>query len=190
MEAIKRVKDVMIPVGQYPSVRDNATLGEAIATIEEAQLEVDLRKSLPRVLLVFDEINVLVGTVRRRDIMRGLEPKYLLSQPLEYRRKLFDIAVDPNLSELSYDRMIRGIKEQANRPVSDVMRPIEAILDADDHVMKAIQEMVIQDVNLIPVLQERQLVGVVRSVDVFHYLAQLLDLSRLQLRSRSESPPR
>jgi predicted transcriptional regulator len=174
MEVMKRVKDVMIPVEQYPSVRDNATLRDAIAKIEEAQLEVDLRKSLPRVLLVFDEIDVLVGTVRRRDIMRGLEPKYLLSQPLEYRRKLFDIEVDPNLSELSYDRMIRGIREQASRQVSDVMRPIDAILDADDHVMKAIQEMVVQDINLIPVLQEGELVGVVRSVDVFHYLAQLL----------------
>jgi predicted transcriptional regulator len=175
MEVMKRVKDVMIPVEHYPSVRDNATLRDGIAIIEEAQLEVHLRKSLPRVLLVFDEINVLVGTVRRRDIMRGLEPKYLLSQPLEYRRKLFDIAVDPNLSELSYDRMVRGIREQAKRPVSDVMRPIEAILDAEDHVMKAIQEMVVSDVNLIPVLQDGQLVGVVRSVDVFHYLAQLLE---------------
>jgi len=172
---MKRVKDVMIPVDQYPSVRDNATLREAIAIIEQAQLEVQLRKSLPRILLVFDEINVLVGTVRRRDIMKGLEPKYLLSQPLEYRRKLFDIEVDPNLSELSYDRMIRGIREQANRKVSDVMRPIDAILDAEDHVMKAIQEMVVQNIHLIPVLQEGELVGVVRSVDVFHYMAQLVE---------------
>lgn len=174
MEVMKRVKEVMIPVEQYPSVRDNATLREAIAKIEEAQLEVELRKSLPRVLLVFDEINVLVGTVRRRDIMRGLEPKYLLSKPLEYKKKLFDIAVDPNLAELSYDRVVRGIREQSNRPVSDVMQPIPTILDADDHVMKAVQAMVALDVHLIPVLQQGKLVGVVRSVDVFHDLAQLV----------------
>ena len=174
MEVMRRVKEVMIPVELYPAVRDNTTLREAIAKIEEAQLEVELRKSLPRVLLVFDEINVLVGTVRRRDIMRGLEPKYLLSKPLEYKKKLFDIAVDPNLAELSYDRVVRGIREQANRPVSDVMLPIASILDAEDHVMKAVQAMVALDVNLIPVLQEGKLVGVVRSVDVFHDLAQLL----------------
>ncbi|MGD2215203.1 MAG: CBS domain-containing protein [Gemmatimonadales bacterium] len=171
---MRRVREVMIPVEEYPSVRDNATLREAIVTIEEAQLEVELRKSLPRVLLVFDEINVLVGTVRRRDIMRGLEPKYLLSKPLEYKKKLFDIDVDPNLAELSYDRVVRGIREQANRPVSDVMQPIVTILDAEDHVMKAVQAMVALDVNLIPVLQEGKLVGVVRSVDVFHDLAQLV----------------
>jgi predicted transcriptional regulator len=174
VEVMRRVKEVMIPVEQYPSVRDNATLREAIATIEEAQLEVELRKSLPRVLLVFDEINVLVGTVRRRDIMRGLEPKYLLSKPLEYKKKLFDIDVDPNLAELSYDRVVRGIREQANRPVSDVMLPIATVLDAEDHVMKAVQAMVALDVNLIPVLQEGKLVGVVRSVDVFRDLAQLV----------------
>jgi predicted transcriptional regulator len=174
VEVVRRVKEIMIPVEQYPSVRDNATLREAIAKIEEAQLEVELRKSLPRVLLVFDEINVLVGTVRRRDIMRGLEPKFLLSKPLEYKKKLFDIDVDPNLAELSLDRVVRGIREQANRPVSDVMQPIPSILDAEDHVMKAIQAMVALDVNLIPVLQEGKLVGVVRSVDAFHDLAQLL----------------
>ena len=171
---MRRVKEIMIPAEQYPSVRDNASLREAITIIEEAQLEVELRRSLPRVLLVFDQIDVLVGTVRRRDIMRGLEPKYLLSKPLEYKKKLFDIDVDPNLAELSYDRVVRGIREQADRPVSDVMNPIEAILDADDHVMKAVQAMVALDVNLIPVLQDGQLVGVVRSVDVFHDLALLL----------------
>lgn len=174
MEVMRSVKEVMIPVDKYPSVRDNATLREAIVKIEKAQLEVELRKSLPRVLLVFDEINVLVGTVRRRDIMRGLEPKFLLSKPLEYKKKLFDIAVDPNLAELSYDRVVGGIRDQANRPVSDVMRPIEGILDADDHVMKAVQEMVALDVTLIPVLESRRLIGVVRSVEVFHELAQLV----------------
>jgi CBS-domain-containing membrane protein len=171
---MKRVKEIMIPVAQYPSIRDNATLRDAIVMIEDAQLEVERRKSLPRVLLVFDEIDVLVGTVGRRDIMRGLEPKFLVSEPLDYKKKLFDIAVDPNLAEFSYDRLVRGIRERANTPVSDVMHPIVAILDADDHVMKAVQTMVSLDTHLIPVLQEGSLLGVVRSVDVFHDLAQLV----------------
>jgi CBS domain-containing protein len=174
VENWKQVGDLMVPVDQYPSVRDHATLREAIAVMEGAQLEVALHKSLPRVLLVFDEINVLVGYIRRRDIMRGLEPKFLSSQPLEYRKKLFDVEFDPNLSELPYDRLLRGIQEQANRPVSDVMRPIEAILEADAPFMKAVYEMVSGNLTLIPVIQDEQLVGVLRSVDLFHELAQLV----------------
>lgn len=174
MGDMRRVREIMIPVDQYPSVRDRATLREAITVIESAQLEVDDRMSLPRVLLVFDEIRVLVGYLRRRDIMRGLEPKFLVSQPLEYRKKLFDIAVDPNLSELPYDRVVKGLREQANRPVSDVMCPIETIIDADDHIMKAVYEMVSLDLALIPVVEQQRLVGVIRSVDVFHELIKLL----------------
>jgi predicted transcriptional regulator len=172
--ATKRVGEIMIPVGQYPSVRDNTTLREAIAVMERAQLEVGGRSSLPRALLVFDEIHVAVGYVRRRDLMLGLEPAFLTKQPVEHARQLFDVAVDPNLSELSYDHMAKGMRARAVRPVSDVMRPIEAILDADDHVMKAVTEMVSLDLSMIPVVQNGQLVGVVRSVDVFHELIRLL----------------
>lgn len=171
---MRTVGEVMVPLEQYPCVRDNTTLREAVEVIESTQLEVALRKSLPRVLLVYDEIGVYVGYVRRRDIMRGLEPRFLVSKPLEYRKKLFDVAVDPNLSELSYDHVIKGIREQAGRPVSDVMNPIRATINADDHVIKAIYEMVLLDLNLLPVLEDGQVVGVVRSVDVFHELAQLL----------------
>jgi len=174
VNSVIRVRDFMIPAERYPSVRDHATLREAVAVIESAQLEVELRKSLPRALLVFDGIDVLVGTVRRRDILRGLEPRFLVSTPLEYRRKLFDVAVDPNLAELSFDRVIQGIREQADRPVTDVMQPIESILSADDHLMKAVYEMVSYDLTLIPVVDGKDLVGVVRSVDAFHQVARLL----------------
>jgi len=171
---MRRVGEIMIPIDQYPSVRDNTTLRDAIEVIEKAQLEVALRKSLPRALLVYDELGVYVGYVRRRDIMRGLEPQSLIAKPLEYRKKLFDVALDPNLSELSWDHVVRGIREQGNRPVSDIMRPIEALLNSDDHVIKAVYEMVSMDLTLIPVLQDGQAVGIVRSVDVFHELALLL----------------
>ncbi len=83
--SMRRVGEVMIPVDRYPSVQDKTTLREAIKVIESAVLEVALRKSLPRALLVFDDIHVMVGYVRRRDIMRGLEPRFLISQPLQYR---------------------------------------------------------------------------------------------------------
>jgi predicted transcriptional regulator len=115
-----------------------------------------------------------VGYLRRRDIMQGLEPRFVATQPLEYRKKPFDVEIDPNLLELSYDRVVTTIREQADRPVSDVMCPIETILDADDHLIKAAYEMVSLDLALIPVVQEGQLVGVIRSVDVFDELTKLL----------------
>jgi predicted transcriptional regulator len=175
MSNVTKVRDLMVPIADYPSVRDTATLREAIEVIENARLEVKLRKSLPRVLLVYDAIDLMVGYVRRRDIMRGLEPEHLLTKPLDYSKKPFDIAVDFNLAELSFATVAKAVRKQAERSVRDVMQPNETTVDADDHVMKVVQEMVALDVPLIPVLDSGKLVGVVRSVDVLQELARMLE---------------
>ncbi len=173
-DALKRVAEVMIPLDRYPSVHPDDTLRKAVSVIEDSHLEVGRRRSLPRVLLVVENGEELVGILRRRDIMRGLEPRFLVSQRMEYRKKFFDVAVDPNLSELPFDRVVKGIQAQADRPVRDVMRGVEATIHPDDHVMKAVYEMVSLNQSLIPVVQDGRVLGVIRSVDVFHELAQLL----------------
>ena len=174
----KRAAEIMIPLDKYPWVRVGDSLKHAVSVIEEAQLEVGLRRSLPRVLLVFDSKDELAGVVRRRDIMRGLEPEFLLDHPLEYRVRLFEVAIDPHLTELSGDAslemVVKGLQEQGKRPVADVLRPISATLKPDDPIMKVIYEMVSLNESLIPVVDGQEVLGVIRSVDVFHELAQLL----------------
>ncbi|MBW2457774.1 MAG: CBS domain-containing protein [Deltaproteobacteria bacterium] len=170
-----RVGEIMIPLDHYPKVQATATLREAIHVMQEAHLEVSERRSLPRVLLVFDERERLIGLVRRRDIMRGLEPKFLVMEPLDYRRKLFDVEVDPNLSELSHERLARGVQAQADRKVAKVMRPVVGTINQEDHLIKAVYEMVTHGLSLLPVMRNGRAVGVLRSVEVFHELATLLD---------------
>ena len=173
-DALKRVSDVMIPLDRYPSVGPDDSLRHAVEVIEGWQLECGGRRSLPRVLLVLENGGELVGIVRRRDIMRGLEPRFLVSQRMEYQKKFFDVAVDPNLSELPFDRVVKGVKAQADRSVREVMRSVGATLQPGDHLMKAIYEMVSLNLSLLPVVDGVRVLGVIRSVDVFHELAQLL----------------
>ncbi len=171
---LKRAGEIMIPLEQYPHVPYWFTLRQVMAELEKSEVDVQGRRSLPRVVLVFDEKYQLMGVVRRRDIMRGLEPEFLTAKPLHYRKKLFDVKVDPNLSELSFDKFTKGIRERAERPVSEVMLPIAATVDYDDHIMKVIYEMTSNNLSLIPVIREGRVVGAVRSVEVFHEIAALL----------------
>jgi len=90
------------------------------------------------------------------------------------RKALFDVKVDPNLSELSFDRLLKGLKQRAERPVSEVMRRIDVTVDVEDHIGKVIYEMVDRNISHIPVLREGKVVGVVRSVDIFHEVAKVL----------------
>jgi predicted transcriptional regulator len=175
MDADTRVRDVMVPIDQYPSVRDTDNLRAAIKAIMGAKIEVGPYKSLPRKVLVFDEIKVLVGFVRRRDILVGLEPEFLLHHPVSYRKMLFEVATDPNLWELQYDKVVEGIREQSLRPVSDVMRPIESIVDANDRIVRAAYEITSNNVAMVPVVDKGELVGVLRSVDAFHAIVDICD---------------
>ena len=54
------------------------------------------------------------------------------------------------------------------------MLPITATINHDDHIMKAVCEMVDQDTSLLPVLKGRNVVGVVRSVDVLSEIALVI----------------
>jgi len=110
--------------------------------------------------------------LRRRDILQGLEPRFLVGDVLPSRLKFFDMQVDPNLAEMSWEKVVDGFHSLAERPVSEVMQPIVATVSHEDHITKVINEMVASNVSLLPVLRQRRVIGVVRSIDVLHEIAQ------------------
>lgn len=168
----KTAGELMIPLDKYPHIPYWFTLRQAMAEIANSEIEIDGQKSLPRIILVFDEKYRLMGMARRRDIMRGLEPEFLRKRTTDYSKKLFDVEVDPNLSEISYDRLMKTLRERAETPISTVMIPISKTVDFDDHITKIIYEMVNSDLSLLPVLKDDKVAGVVRSVDVFREIAR------------------
>ncbi len=170
----KRISEVMIPLQNYPHVHGNQSLKEAIREMESHQIEFLGKSTLPRVILVFDKDHQLTGIARRRDIMKGLEPEFLVSKPLSYGKNLYDVEVDPNLSEMSYDKLLKGILDRSKRPVSDIMLPVKLTISHDDHITKAIYEMVDRNLSLLPVIRDDRVVGVVRSVDIFRELSSLV----------------
>lgn len=168
------IHEIMVPLEEYPCVPETLTLRDAI--IEMAiQLPKKSRIALPRVALVFDDgFGNLRGMLRRRDIMRGLEPRFLRSASLEYRRKLFDVEIDSNLAELSHEKVVARMRARAGRLVKDFVIPIKVTIDYDDHIMKAIYEMVDHNLSLLPVLKEGRVVGVVRSLEVLSEIALIV----------------
>jgi CBS domain-containing protein len=169
------VRDIMVPLAEYPCIPDTHTLRQAIEEMGKARILRNDQASLPRTALVFDAgFHELLGMLRRRDIMRGLEPRFFLSGSLDYSRKLFNVEVDPNLSELTYDKIAAHLRKRADRLVRDFLAPIRASIRHDDHLMKAICEMVDHNTSLLPVLKNDDVVGVLRSVDVLHEIALIL----------------
>lgn len=170
---IKRVEQIMIPLDRYPHLPHWFTLRQALVEIQNSPFEIEGIRSLPRAVLVFDEKYRLLGYARRRDIMRGLEPKFMADHH-QASTPIFDVKVDPDLTELSYDAMTKNLKDRAETQVSEVMQPIKATIDAGDHLLKAISEIIEYDLCLLPVLKDGRVAGVVNTITVCNELAKII----------------
>lgn len=69
---------------------------------------------------------------------------------------------------------MKGVRKKAEGLVSDITEPFITTVDFEDHIFKAIYEMNSHKQNLPPVLKDNEVVGIVRYVEVFHKVAELL----------------
>jgi CBS-domain-containing membrane protein len=170
----KRVGDIMIPLDEYPHLPHWFTLRQALAELKGAQYKVGGQVASPRSALVFDEAYRLLGQLRRRDILRGIEPRYLSNDKLHIKFQDIEVRPDPDLWELSFDKTIKALRERSERKISEVMQPIVTTLEFEDPLMKAVFGFVEHDLSLIPVMRDDKVVGVVNTVGLFHELQQLI----------------
>jgi len=168
----KCVGDIMIPLDNYPHVPDRFTLAQAMIEMELGHIDTLGRKSIPRFLIVFNDKNQLVGICRRRDLLRGLEPRFMQREDQRRTGPPYDVEFDPNLLDFNPGSIIEGMKRRAQRPVSDVMITDVITIGYEESVMKAVYMIVHRDVTCLPVIRNDEVVGVVRTVELFHEIVQ------------------
>jgi CBS-domain-containing membrane protein len=174
----RTARDLMIPLNSYPNIPDTYTLGQAISEIAGAQIERKGKLSLPRILLVFDSEQKLVGLLRRRDIMRGMLPLYLTQRDEPHAHSHFEIEpdFDLHLADLFKDKEHRLLSRNAGEAVTSVMQPIDWSIDADADLIDLIKEMALHEHHFIPVMEDGHVIGVVRTVEMLNQIRRLLQL--------------
>jgi len=164
--------EVMIPLEEYPHIPYWFTIRQALMELEKGvvRLEGD-RCSIPRVVLVFNESYQLLGMVRRRDLLKGLELETLGGwtggAARLFRRRA------PASRELD-DATLARLAERAERQVSEILTPVPATVEAGDTVLHVARVLVEQDISLLPVVEEGGVVGVVRTVEVLREITRLV----------------
>jgi CBS domain-containing protein len=161
----KKVKDFMIPLEDYPHIPYWFTLRQAMAIVREAAIKFE-GSFEPRAVLVFDEKYQLMGMLTLRDIIKGLEPRFLKDSGL--------IKADPNLTVLMGDLFGPGLKEASQKPVSEVMSPIKVTVKGDDPIAKALARMIMENVGMMPVMQDNKVAGMVRMSELFQEISKIV----------------
>jgi CBS domain-containing protein len=166
----KKVRDLMIPLEDYPHIPYWFTLRQAMAIVREAAIKFE-GSFEPRAVLVFDEKYQLMGMLTLRDIIKGLEPRFLKESKVLEGKK---IDMDPSLTVLLGDLFGPGLKEQSQKPVSEVMSPIKVTVDAEAPIAKALFLMIKENVGTMPVMHANKVTGMIRLSDLFNEVSKLV----------------
>jgi len=162
------VKELMIPIDEYATVPEEATMYEAILALEIAQKAFEPSKHKHRAILVLDRDKNVVGKISMFDILIALEPKYenlddIGGYSLEFIKSILKDSVLWNEPlELVCDRA-RNLK------VSDFMEVLSdgVYIGENDTLGKAIHQLVISRYHSLLVTRDKKVVGVLRLSDVF-----------------------
>jgi len=165
MSETKKVKELMIPLEDYPHIPYWFTLRQAMAIVREAAIKFE-DSFEPRAVLVFDEKYQLMGILTLRDIIKGLEPRFMHETAL--------VKADPNLTALMGDPFGPGMREASQKPVSEVMSPIKVTIQGNDSLAKAIFMMIQENVGMMPVAQDGKVTGMVRLSDLFKEISDMV----------------
>jgi CBS domain-containing protein len=170
MSNAKKVKDVMVQITEYPHIPYWMSVRDAIAMIHSSY---DEEKGLgeARMVLVFDEKYQLQGILTLKNMLTGIEPKFMRKDP---KSKFQGLTNDDYVSlvALMEGTFSEKCKEEAAKPVKEVMTPIRATVKASDSVEKAAFVMLQSNVSLVPVMEGNDVAGVLRMSDVFNVLTK------------------
>jgi CBS domain-containing protein len=159
-----RVRDILVPLTEYPNIRDSATLRDAFAALQDAYAT----GKRYRHLLVLDGADHLVGLLGVRDILRGVFPDYLREHH-HFEGGQPDV---PGLTLIWQETCATQCKEAAQHPIKEFMGAVPDTVKLNDPITLAAYLMVVHDSSILPVVDDHRVVGVVRVIDVFKEASQ------------------
>ena len=72
----RQIKELMVPISDYATIHENATMEEAIKALESEKRQYKDGPYRHQSIVVIDDNHHVVGRLSQVDIMRALEPRY------------------------------------------------------------------------------------------------------------------
>mgnify|MGYP000436382168 CR=1 FL=1 len=168
----KRVRDLMVPLSAYATVPEDATLTEAVAALKQSHEDFDKAKYRHRAVLVLGKDRNLSGKVTLHAILKALEPKFedMFSDTgsmhvgftRKYQKAIFDSV------KLWQDPMDEICRKAAQVQVKNFMVPPREgeMIEPEALLGEAVHQLVLGQYQSLLVVQDKQVVGVLRLTDV------------------------
>jgi CBS domain-containing protein len=171
----------MVPLVEYATVSEDATLMEAVRALEKAQEQFTRTRYPHRAVLVLNKENRLVGKLSQHDVVRALEPNYRGVRELG---SLSRFGLNPRLIESMVDQyglwrtpLNNLCKAAAELKVKEIMYTPEEgeYIEERVPITRALHRLVMGSHHSLLVTDRNQeIVGVLRLTDVFTLVCQTI----------------
>lgn len=184
MDQIK-IKKLMIPLADYATVSEDATLYDAIIALEEARKRFESSQDRHRAILVLNKQNQVVGKLSQLDVIRGLEPKY---------EKIADFKLSSRLGFTpEFLKSLQKDYSLWDKPMDDICRKADSIkvknimytptegeyVGEEDTLDQAIHQLVIGHHQSLLVTRGQEITGILRLTDVFQEVSRAVKQCRI-----------
>ncbi|RJP16604.1 MAG: response regulator [Candidatus Abyssobacteria bacterium SURF_5] len=188
-EKERRVRDIMVSLSSFGSVRDDWTIAEAIAillgqktivtdSVEEEPIEVvigsktvittTVDEGVHRCVLVRDRADKIIGIISFTDFLQGLESTYL--RLLSERPSLI-VSESGRTHGQIFSNMVH---ELGKKKVRELMLDKPPSIDADADLLEATNRLLSLNVRRLLVMDEDKVIGVIREKDLMFEMANII----------------
>ncbi len=170
----------MVPLEEYATVSETATLREAILALEKAQMTLDPSRHKHRAILVLDESGKVVSKITMKHILIALEPNY---GKVEGTGVLERSGFSPDLirsmleNNALWTEPLQFFSERAAKlKVGDIIHaPSEdEYIDENATLGEAIHQMIVYPYLSLLVTAGDKVLGILRLSDVFTKVCDII----------------
>lgn len=167
------VKELMVPISEYATVPEGATLFEAVLALEKAQEQFQQNRYSHRAVLIMDKNKRVIGKLSQMDFLTALEPN---DANLEQIRKFTQFGFSRKAVALQQEEYLKSsppildvYSKAASMKVTQYMqRPTEGEYVNENASLDVALHQLTAGSNLsLLVTRGADIVGILRLVDVF-----------------------
>lgn len=184
MESIM-VKDLMVPLEDYATVSEDATLFEAVLMLEKAQTNFNENRYQHRAILVYDKNDRIVGKLSQLDVLNALEPQFGDPEKLRMLDRFgMDGAYIRNLIEqhgFLKKPLLNICQRAADMKVKNIMyTPTKGEIVSEKAALnEAILQLLAGHHQSLLVTRGNDIVGILRLTDVFKQVTDTIKECKL-----------
>lgn len=161
------VKDLVIPLDDFPHLNENQTLHDAVEIILSYTCGEFDRIRYAEILILNDR-NQLSGRVTIQNILLNLDPR--LKEASKVKGFEGKESGFTNLITLWEDSFFVECTKRSHILIKDLMTPINHTAKGGDSVLKALAIMINTNITVLPAIDDGYVIGVIRLKEIFRSL--------------------